>query len=33
MAIITRWRSPPESSWGYAEKRRSGSGIPTSRIT
>ena len=33
MAIITRWRRPPESSWGYSEKRRSGSGIPTSRIT
>src|SRR5438067_1717915 len=26
MAIITRWRRPPESSWGYWPARRRGSG-------
>ena len=29
-AIITRWRIPPESWWGYSSKRFSGSGMPTS---
>ena len=29
MAIMTRWRSPPDSSWGYARRRRAGSGTPT----
>ena len=31
MAIITRWRMPPESSCGYASIWRSGSGISTRR--
>ena len=31
MAIITRWRMPPDSSWGYWPSRRSGSGMRTSR--
>ena len=31
IAIITRWRSPPESSCGYCPSRRSGAPIPTSR--
>ena len=30
MAIIARWRIPPENSCGYARARRSASGIPTS---
>ena len=30
MAIITRWRWPPESSWGYAPRRLSASCRPTS---
>jgi len=30
-AMPTRWRMPPESSWGNWSKRASGSGIPTSR--
>ena len=30
MAIITRWRIPPESSWGYCFSRLSGSLMPTS---
>ena len=30
MAIITRWRMPPESSWGYCFSRFSGSFTPTS---
>ncbi len=30
MAIITRWRIPPESSCGYCRSRRAGSGIRTS---
>ena len=30
MAIITRWRMPPESWCGYSFTRRSGSGMPTS---
>ena len=30
MAIITRWRMPPESWCGYSRTRRSGSGMPTS---
>ena len=29
IAIIARWRMPPENSCGYSPKRRSGSGIPT----
>ncbi len=29
MAIITRWRMPPENSWGYERIRRSGSLMPT----
>ena len=29
MAIITRWRMPPESSWGNESARRAGSGMPT----
>ena len=32
IAIITRWRMPPDSSWGYCLTRRSGWGCPTSRI-
>ncbi len=31
MAIIARWRMPPESWCGYSRARRSGSGIRTSR--
>ncbi len=31
MAIITRWRMPPDSSWGYCPRRRAASGICTSR--
>ena len=31
MAIITRWRMPPDSSWGYCLTRRSGYGMPTMR--
>ncbi len=30
MAIMARWRMPPESWWGYSSTRRSGTGIPTS---
>jgi hypothetical protein len=30
IAIITRWRIPPESWCGYSSMRRSGSGMPTS---
>ena len=30
MAIITRWRMPPDSSWGYCFSRFSGSFTPTS---
>ena len=33
MAIITRWRMPPESRWGYSLYRRSTSGKPTWRMT
>ena len=29
MAIVTRWRMPPDSSCGYWRSRRSGSGMPT----
>src|SRR4051794_13702896 len=29
MAIITRWRMPPENWWGYALRRFSGWGMPT----
>ena len=29
MAIITRWRSPPDSSWGYWSSRSAGRGIST----
>jgi hypothetical protein len=31
MAIITRWRMPPESWCGYSSTRRSGAGMPTCR--
>ena len=31
MAIITRWRMPPESWWGYSSRRRRASGMPTRR--
>ena len=31
MAIITRWRMPPESWCGYSSTRRSGAAIPTWR--
>ena len=31
MAIIARWRIPPESSWGCWRIRRSGEGMPTRR--
>ena len=31
MAIITRWRMPPESWWGYSRTRWVGSGMPTER--
>ena len=31
MAIITRWRMPPESWCGYSRMRFSGSGMPTMR--
>ena len=30
IAIITRWRMPPESWCGYSSTRRAGAGIPTS---
>ena len=30
MAIITRWRMPPENSWGNARVRSLALGIPTS---
>src|SRR5262249_29370563 len=30
IAIMTRWRIPPESWWGYALARSAGSGMPTS---
>ena len=29
MAIIARWRMPPENWWGKSSTRRSGWGIPT----
>ena len=29
MAIITRWRKPPDSWCGYSANLRLGSGIPT----
>jgi len=29
IAIITRWRIPPESWWGYSRNRWAGSGMPT----
>ena len=29
MAMVTRWRMPPESWWGYSPKRCAGSGMPT----
>ncbi len=31
MAIMARWRIPPENWWGKSSTRRSGCGIPTSR--
>ncbi len=31
MAIITRWRMPPDSWWGYSSTRRSGAGMRTRR--
>ena len=33
MAIMTRWRRPPESSWGNWSSRSSGWGISTWRST
>ena len=30
IAIIARWRMPPENSCGYSSTRRAGSGMPTS---
>ena len=33
MAIIARWRRPPESWNGYSSMRRSGFGMPTLRST
>ena len=30
MAIMARWRIPPENSWGKDSQRFSGDGIPTS---
>ena len=33
MAIITRWRMPPENSWGNEVSRRSGAGMPTTLIS
>ena len=33
MAIIARWRWPPESWWGYIAPRRSGSGSSTAAMT
>ena len=30
MAIMARWRMPPEYSWGYWSARSTGLGIPTS---
>jgi len=29
MAIMARWRMPPENSWGYISARLRGSGMPT----
>ena len=29
MAMTTRWRMPPENSWGYASRRSSGLVMPT----
>ena len=29
MAIVARWRMPPDSSCGYCAARRFGSGMPT----
>ena len=29
MAIMTLWRMPPDSSWGYCSMRFSGAGMPT----
>ena len=29
MAMVTRWRMPPDSWCGYSSSRRSGSGMPT----
>ena len=31
MAMVTRWRMPPESWWGYSFTRWAGSGMPTER--
>ena len=31
IAIMTRWRMPPDSSCGYCLTRRSGDGMPTRR--
>ena len=30
MAIMARWRMPPENWWGYSSRRVSGEGMPTS---
>ena len=32
MAIMMRWRWPPENWWGYLSRAASGSGMPTRRI-
>ena len=29
MAMVTRWRMPPDSWWGYSSRRWAGSGMPT----
>jgi hypothetical protein len=29
MEIVTRWRMPPDSWWGYSPRRWDGSGMPT----
>ncbi|OPZ55231.1 MAG: hypothetical protein BWY91_01162 [bacterium ADurb.BinA028] len=29
IAIMARWRIPPENSWGYWSTRRAGLGMPT----
>ena len=29
MAMVTRWRMPPDSWWGYSPRRCTGAGMPT----